>query len=729
MSVRPASLLLGPLGVLLGVLLVVACAGPRHAALDDELRQDAARSLWQETAAPLTAATLALGDALPRVDHASAVFTLTANGAQRREDPVRADDLCRADVAVFFHLHQHGTLTWWRFDPRGAVLVPVATQDQFIRLLPTGWSSRRLELHRYDIAITDDHIAITGHARLGDDDIRDAVIAGSDVVCLRRDGERTDPRERLIAIPLTGGPARELIESDETVSAPFAMADGSVLIALGQPGAQQAWRLDPVSGERSRWTAALPTSPGADFVLGVDDDLAPRVLHLSDQLDLATVLALTEARDPAINRRRALLAAALAESGQLQLAPLPNLQLGFDYTPVDGILVDPIGSVGDVLAAGLMRGVVGLVMPLFDLPRRRLAAEAGTIRVAIASDLLSEEIQQRVADAAKEWCLFQHYQARLALDQELLDNADRAIARIRRQRSAGVGSEADLLLAQHQRTTAATALGDSERRRDQHRDSLRRRCGIASGAAFALMSVALPAESRPVPSRATVERAALLNRPRLIAARRLAEETFFVGESGKPGWSGGPSASYGQVRSDEDGSAVNDYLSLRLDASIPLHTRGAGRLNAERNAALVAAQRAAADEATSAVRRDASAAWTDTCAALATLDASAAERRWREEQLRLARLWDEHGGPDAEIIHRVRDADVADYDRLRAAVHASERARDAALALVHLGRVMGADRLHLVALIATSAEPSVTEPPSTGLDAPLSIDPEGETRP
>lgn len=732
MIVRPVSVFLG----LIATLLVIACSGRRHAVLDHDLRQDAGRSLWHESAAPLATGTRALGEVLPRIDQASAVFILAGDGAKRRDESAQASDLCLADRAVFFHLEeQDGQRRWWRFDPRGAILVPVAAQDSFVRLLPTANGG---QLHRYDVTITDDRIAITSHARLSDDAIQEAVIAGDDVVCVRRDGTRDDPRACLVAIPLAGGPARILLTADEPAAAPFALGDGSVLIALGPPGARTAWRLDPRTGERHPWTEALPARPGADLILGVDDDLAPSVLRLPTQLDLATLLALTEARDPGINRRRALLAAALAESGQLHMTPMPSLHLGFDYTPVDGLLVDPVGAVGDVLAVGLMRGVVGLVQPLFDIPRRRAAAAAGTIRVAIAADLLHEEIQEHVAEAAEDWCFFQYYTERLALDQALVDNADRTITRIQHQRSAGGAAQAELLRAHHQRTAAAAALDDSERRRDTFRDRLRRRCGIATGSAFDIIAVTVPVTALEVPPQAVVERTALLNRPHLIAARRVAEETFYIGEANAPGWSGGPGVTYGQVRSDDDGSAVTDYLSLRLDASIPLRTRGAGRLNAERAAALVAAQRAAADDAAITVRHQASTAWADAHAALAASTASTGERHWRQEQLRVARLWATHGSPDATRFQPASGTDAAEYDYMRAAINASERARDAALALVRLGRVMGTDRLHLSTMLipvptpATAPEfssPPVTEPPSAGLEAPPSIDPEGETRP
>src|SRR5690606_13945651 len=123
---------------------------------------------------------------------------------------------------------------------------------------------------------------------------------------------------------------------------------------------------------------------------------------------------------------------------------------------------------------GLMRGLIGLVQPLFDLPRRQALAEAGGIRARIAADLLAEETAVRLAKAADDWCRWQELRRRQALEEDPIETATAELARAKERRRAGVGSDAEGLLAEHHRLAAEAGLADTRRRLDLHRAALRR---------------------------------------------------------------------------------------------------------------------------------------------------------------------------------------------------------------------------------------------------------------
>lgn len=682
-------------------VVLVACARDRYAPVDDRIRDDAARAAWQETVRPLTEGTVRLAAVLQRIDQAQAVFDLTAGGAARRVVPAAASgDLCVQEAAVFFRLRHDGVVGWWHFDPRTAQLHPVVVGMSIVRAIPEGvFGQRILALHRYDITSDGSRLEVTSHARLtAGDDREPIVVPAAKVAVFVHAGPDADA---LMSVPLAGGEVRTLLPADGSSPMPALLADGTLVVALGPPGERRTWRIDPLTGERQPWSGSLPMGPDAGLLLGADGAGAPCVLSLPARFDLGVVLALVAARNPAINRRRALLAAALAEAGELRLAVLPTLVLGVDSTPVEGLLVNSTAAVGDVLAEGLVRGVVGLVQPLFDLPRRLAAAEAGGVRVAIAGDLLADVVAERLADAGEEWCRIQHLGERIAVARVLVEAANTALERTIGRGAGGLGSEGDRLLAERDRREAVSGLERSRELLAHHRAALRRACGIPAGMPFLLVEEELRADTAILPRPDEAERLAVLNRPRLMAARRLAEEAFFSAASGSPSQiSGGIGASYGHVR-DDGGGALTDYVSLNLGANIPLGALAGRGLGRKRALALLDAQRAAAEAASAAVRDEARMAWIAARTVCDRARTQRAERRWRGEELRVARVWNERGGPDADRPRIPSQLDRARSDYLRAELARIDLERDAAVAMVSLWRALGTGatelRAHLLA--------------------------------
>ena len=693
--------------IAVAVVALAACARNHYAPVDGHLRDDAARAAWQETVRPLAAGAVRLAAVLPRVDKAQAVFDLAPGGATRRQEGMAlAGDLCVQEVAVFFQLEREGALGWWHFDPRTAQVQPVAAGVSIVRAIPEGFVGRRtLALHRYDVTADGSRLEITGHARLtAGDDREPLVLPAAGVAVFVRAGPVADA---LMSVPLAGGEVRTLLPADGSSPTPALLADGTLVVALGAPGERRTWRIDPLTGERQPWSGALPTSSDAGLLLGADREGAPCVLALPPRLDLSAVLALVEARHPAINRRRALLAAALAEAGELRLAVLPTLVLGVDYTPAEGLLINRAAAVGDVLAEGLVRGVVGLVQPLFDLPRRLAAAEAGGVRVAIARDLLAEAVSERLADAAEEWCLVQHLSERLTVARGLVEVADTALKRTVERHAGGLGSEGDRLLAERNRREVTAGLERTRELFDHHLAALRRACGIPAGAPFALVEAALQLDATTLLRPDEAERLAVLNRPRLIASRRLAEEAFLSAAGGSPSQiSGGLGASYGHVR-DDGGNALTDYVSLNLGANIPLGAVAGRGLGRERALALLDAQRTAAEAASAAVRAETRLAWIAARTACDSLGTQRAERRWRGEELRVARMWNERGGPDLDRPRLPAQLDHARSDYLRAELARIDLERDAAVALVSLWRALGTGSAELRTRLLAGTGPGV----------------------
>ena len=110
-------------------------------------------------------------------------------------------------------------------------------------------------------------------------------------------------------------------------------------------------------------------------------------------------------------------------------------------------------------------------------------------------------------------------------------------------------------LAERNRREVTAGLERTRELFDHHLAALRRACGIPAGAPFALVEAALQLDATTLLPPHEAERLAVLNRPRLIAARRLAEEAFLSAAGGSPSQiSGGLGADFAIFNVATDGS-------------------------------------------------------------------------------------------------------------------------------------------------------------------------------
>jgi|GEM_PF-5365856 len=689
---------------LLAGLLVFACACAVRdgAALRDDLHDDQRRMMWTEAQAPVFSATEMLSVYLPRSDVAVRRFTLTVDGARPLTGDLSTADLCSGERAVFFHLAAGGEESaWWYFSPHDAVFVQVTADFTIVRLMD---GKKRVGV-LYQFRLDGDDITAASSFRLEEPSLREAVVTSdqSAIVVLTAGNQ-----SEMVAWTLKGTRLRSIdLPADSAPAGLFALPNGTVACAVGKEGERRLIEIDVGAGQFNEWTAEQGNAAVSPFILasaGLDN---PVVLQLPEHIDQATLLALVAARNPAINRRRALLVAALAEEGSLTVRPLPTLQLGADYTLAEGIFLDPLQAAGDVLSEGLVRGLIGLVRPIFDRSRRVAAAEAGSIRATIAGDLLAEEISHQTAEASREWVQFHHLSQRLAIHEEMVALAEAQYTRHKRRVAEGLASVAEGLQWQAEREAAVAAVAADQRTEAALVARLRRRCGLPVSTNFHLqrherLTAAL---ASALPSAQAAEQVGLMNRSRFLAAQALTEEAFFqhAATRGRPTAAIG--ARYGHVRQD-DGAAVTDYISTFIQAEIPL-SRASRRLDDRRAAALVEAQRAATADAAAEVRERVNTAWLRASAARERHAAAVAEVAWRAESARVAGIWSDTGGPHLGQAIDAAALAASRKDLLLAQQRLADRSAEVFLTTIDMQEEMGAGReQYLRVLRETSAKRS-----------------------
>jgi len=644
--------LLAAAALILAVFAVAACARRDQAAVEQQAASDAQRRIYHGLARPLISGDQRLAETLPRADTRLWALTLSASGATPLAASPDAEACCREDIAVLVATADGGRYV---IDPRSLRLQAVATAgfSLYRALLVTRSLSRSpgtLDLYRFDLVWTGDAPAATAVRRLTEDggNALPVHLPASDLVIYERAG--SDGRHALMRISVDGSGRRPLLPERAGESRlPCADATGGVVFA-GRDGA--AWRLfrhDPVSGSTAPWSGGALAGAGDLAVACALDDgrLRPVVVGISGRLSLAEVAALVEARNPAVLRRRALLAASLIEAQQLGLANLPTVHFGAFWTPVVGIFTDPLVFTGDFLGEGLVRGVVGVTQSLLDIDRNRALTQAGTVRASIARDALADELNRQQAEAALCYAALQALRERVDIDHRLIALAERASGTLVRQRSAGRAGEQQALVAEHELLARRGELAADQRWQEVLTDRLRGLCGLPAATAI---ETAAPArwEDSDVDAYPVLLRTALLNHPRLRAAQSALREAFWNGQTGsrwRPSLEVNAAYAYTSYHATDP---VDDFVSLGLTGALPLAWFKDRDLEREHHQRLEAALRAGEEIAAQELRRDIADAWAAWHQARAELIAQRALVRSTRETARAGLLRAEHGQPGVD---------------------------------------------------------------------------------
>jgi hypothetical protein len=711
--------------LVVGTLFALAVSG---CAVSPESRQRSAlpatveaRQVWSGLAAPLTAGQVRLAGSLDRIDDGTRVFALGLDGGTLISGPTTPEHLSDDRFAVFVRLRDGRG--WAYLDPRGLRLVPLdgsggpdtsdlapGTADSFSVIRAVAhrdglFGVGQFDLVRCDFRVAGQDLAATGARRLTsgpEDESAPVVIQLGDhaeAVFVRT---APDGSTALHAVSLDGDRQREVGGSGRwSYRLPRVLDNGQLVAAVSEGGPWTIQLVDLNGGGPTPVVIAPPTPVGPeDLVLGMiasQGGWSPAVYRIPDRLDLPTTLALVEAHHPAINRRRALLAAALAEAARLKLAPLPTLSAGLFYTPVTSLITNGPGS-PDVLAAGLARGVLGIAQPLLEWEATEALAQAGATRAEIARDLVEQEVNERLGEAAADWFALAALQRRNHADRLLADSTAERTSMQSTLAGLGEATRKQELAATRDAGEASSTLAVAGVEAERLRSRLRDACGLPRGARMNLDDRRVEAVGRGQLRLDELRRLAVLNHPEISAARRaIAVEAFSqVGNrENRPSLSAG--ADYGITADAHDGMALqDDYITLSLSGRLPLAYLFDQDIVARRDAAVAQARQL---EATEVERRLAA-----RIAELVVEERKAREalsQRGREqtlalEQVRVARLEDVYGparperapGPDLRTAREILARSVRDVEDARGRL-AAEEAR--LVSAVGLGRTL-ADR-------------------------------------
>ncbi len=652
---RPVLPLLG-LAALLGLVLA-ACARRDQAAVEQESDDAAQRRLYTGLAQPLASGDQRLVDDLGRDGIRMVGFRLDPSGADPLPREPGAEDVGREDVALFAIRTQPGVGGPWLLDPRTFRFTAVAgPQCRIFRSLLVGKTlgDGALDVFRFDFTVDQGQVGNAGSARLtsdGGNALPIAVGSSGAVAWLHR---ADDAHHLLMAMDAEGQAPRALL-AGQAYDVRSLRADGTGMVFAADPaGSFQLFHCGLDASAPVPWKedaqGAVTAGPQTGIAFAtVDGHLRPRLIEIPQHLELKDVAALVEARNPAVLRRRALLAAALIEARQLRLANLPTLNFGAFYTPAVGIFTNPTTFSGDYLAQNVLRGVLGVTQPLFEWDRNHALSEAGVVRASIARDALAEEVNRQQADAALAFVAWQAYGQRLDRDRDLAALAERAAGVIDQQRKAGrSGLEQDLILEQ-ERVKRRGDVASDERWQRILRERILGLCGLAAGTPTepgAPASWELPVDEYP-----DLLRVALLNHPAMSAAHAALREAFFSSQAGsryRPTVAVSAGYSY-SARYGTD--PVDDFTSLGLSGNLPLgwfKDRDLDRAYQER---LQEALRSGEEAAALVIRHDLAEAWAAYHQARGELDAGRAALRAAQETLRVAHLRAERGqvGGDAPL--------------------------------------------------------------------------------
>ncbi|HYE05572.1 MAG TPA: TolC family protein [Planctomycetota bacterium] len=675
-------------------LLIAGCgrdAATRH---DQERETERQRRLYADLAAPLTGGHDALRVALADARARCVAFRLGDGGADQVDAPAQ-DGLSDEALAVFFVCTRDDRREILLFDPRSFSLTALSPEGGKVSIARALASSLRgdhgLDVHRFDFALADGGPKAAGHARLTDHGHaalplvwpeREVVVFADD-----RSGNR------LMAVPVGGGAARPLTE--DAFGASFAARralDGGLIFAGGPgEGAYRLWRLSPGDAAPTPYEATADAAPPTHVLSFAERDgrLEPVLLDVPRRPDLAALAALVEARNPAISRRRALLAAALIEARQARLALRPTLHTGVYWSPEHGIAVSP-GFTGDVLAEGLARGVVGLVQPLLDWKRIDALADGALSRAEVARAVLDLEIETRLGETLEHAWAARAWNDAVARDAEAVAAAETAASATQARRDGGAAGPVETAVAARDLAAAIARRDLNARQLALHCDELRRLAALGPEAPIA--ADALPAAPDEIRPYADLRRLAELNQPRLRAARHALIEAFHVGRSGsahRPGASIG--VEYGQSRQDF-ADPVDDYILLSLSGSLPTGWFADRKLSAQRARTVLAAYAAGEEIEAAQVAREleeAYVAWWRARGDAQVAEAAVTETAARSRQARLRAV---EGEPDAERGLDQPALAAIDRTAMVAAQDAATARAEAAVRLARLWRVAGVAR-------------------------------------
>jgi outer membrane protein TolC len=428
---------------------------------------------------------------------------------------------------------------------------------------------------------------------------------------------------------------RRLADGRLVVSAnPHGYYELLLLELAGEGGAQG--RLVQFDGD-----LPAPAQPAGQILAGQFSAgrFQPALIKLPKSWELHEILAFCQAHNPGINARRAMLAAAMVQIDTARLNNWPKLQWGLFYTPIVGVfLPKPTTTSGDYLSENAARGLLGFSQPLLDFKRNEALREVYKSQAQFASDVLQEEINQRLSDVAEAYFEADYYRRLVDIDTFHLATVTLRLNAYRHLKVAGNATSSDIMaIEQYEANTRADAMFH-QHRLDYYHAKIRDLCGLPDDVPFQIAAEEFDLESWVRPDRTHLRHLMLENHPRMKASAAVVYTAMFqkvMGPEIRP--SAEASAAYAQSRRYFT-EALDDYVSLSLSGQIPLATWKAGEFHKEYWNEMLAAYKIQREEQSRQLIRLLDEAIDDYDLGAGSVVARRLTTAWRAEELRIAEI-------------------------------------------------------------------------------------------
>lgn len=672
------------------------CLHFKHSQYQAELQADTARRLYE----PITKGEQALLETLAYADYTQHQYNLSASQVTSANTDASINTAWNESQCVFFQLSAEEKATkgtrWIYLSPRTLSVFElgkplpadcdlVQTDEHrysVFRSIPIpGSAKENLEIFRFDFAVDAES------APVFDEPIRTTISTGADyqpvpiangtyVVYMNREGSKKNAKLMLAA---SDGSYQGPVWPDQTfdVRLPRILPDGRLVVAANPDG---YFRLHYVTFSQQDKSAQLEAAPyplpaptqnaSVTFAMSVTEGtIRPTLLKLPVELNLETISAMVMASNGSVNQRRAELAAAVIEAGTAKLAYWPVITFGLEYERNSAIFVTkPELYPADLFTTGITRGVLGLVQPLLDFRHNYAISKADEWRAEVLRDVLENEINDRMTEAAEFYFEALYLKHRVELESYWIRVARRRLDYYKTLRQEGEAYRLQVI-------AAGQVIENLDQESQFHADryafllkKITHLCGYPESAVFELADARHLFNDAVVPSESEMRDTALLNHPAMRMAEHSLSEAYYLSETeadirpqatllGSMELGGREfdrlvttTAQVGDQTlsstSTEQESRKEETSILGLSAAIPLASLKARRLHAYRHALNIEALELEKESMARTIAADAEEAYTDFRASQKDYIAKMASVSYFLEQLRLARVLKEHGLPE-----------------------------------------------------------------------------------
>ena len=604
---------------------LISCARKDYGNLKQNQSSRTQQQIYADLHAPIRAGHQLLGKVLPQVNAHISIFELHAGSAKHLKRSVRQSDLWNERLAIFFEIPQHGNteeIDLYYFDPCAIRIQKLETgeDDAFthhiVRSVPVSrkptFTQNELDVFLYSFSRKNKKLHLKKSERLsshiGNNILPIALPEKNVVLYTSVDAE---DKKRIMQVPLKveKGEQREatpLISHAHIQSShPRILSDGSLGIIANPEGYFRAYEFNL---EHRVYTPTNKRAAGADngdiLIQSNNSKDSLIVLDIPKVLDLKSLMTLVEAQNTSVNRYRALLAASLIEARRGKLSVLPTLNFGVYYTPVTNIANGNTTTSGDFIAEGISRGLFGIVQDLLAIPRNLALNESQIVRAEIARDNLLNEINQRQAELADLFFQAQMYQQLIDIDKTLLDIVKEQKLRQQHRKDHGAAISVEVMGFASNVVAVEARLEDHDRRLQLLLNEIKDLCSLPRQKTFRLHTEIYLFDKDQIEQYHELKQMALLNNPRIQAARLQLNKAFFDAKAGgtySPGLSAG--VQYGRSH-DQFSEFLDEFVTVNLNAELPLGAFKDKKLHQHYWSELKSAMRLSQEQTTQATLRD-----------------------------------------------------------------------------------------------------------------------------